>query len=163
MVQLWCTAAHVHYYWQSSVICNVIRRQGRPIRDVSWKDTQWYHMMNELVRSSERERGRERKSGEMEKRERWLSWIRPQLSICIILTRSLLSSIKVLLYLWDSVRNEAPCSRVTGFTFSVELMEPNIMAELRVYPILRAACGPYVLDHFLGSRTKWTLRIWNCF
>lgn len=36
---IYYTAPYVHYHSQSRVICNVIRRQGRDVRDVSLKDT----------------------------------------------------------------------------------------------------------------------------
>lgn len=84
---------------------------------------------------------REREGG---KRELPLVDRAQHVSICIILTRSLFGSI-ILLFLRNSFWNEALCSRVTGFTFGVELMELNTMAVLRVQPVFRAGLYPCVI------------------
>ena len=139
---------YVHYHWHSSVICNVIRKQGRAIRDVSWKDTQGYHMMDQLVRSSEWEGGRKNCVG----------------SNAACINMYYIDQISIKFHYFSCTYgtwNEPLCYRVTGFTFSVELMDLNIMEVLSLYPVLRIGFYPCWITT-MGFH-RWWISVCDCF
>lgn len=124
---------------------------GKTLSDITWWSSE-----------SEREEG-----------DGCLSWILTRhVSICLILTQSLLTPIILPLYLGDSFWNEPPCYRVTGFTFSVELMELNLMTVYQkcilyseqVFIHIHVVGSPSWESHSVdGEHWKLTGETENCF
>lgn len=120
-----------HYDWQSSVICNVIKRQGTAIWDVSWKDTQWHHMM--VLR--ERAGGR-----------RWLPLVDPN-PTCI--NMSYIDSIFINSHYTSTVLRGQLLKLTTvlqGHRFHLQRWANGAQSHdgvSEVYPVFRAGFYPY--------------------